>query len=60
MVSPLLGAPKERLDWLERCVEHMTNEQVAAIIGKHLRDNPARWHQALHIESWVPMKDPAD
>ena len=56
LVSPMFGASKARLRWLENCAENMTDEQVAAIIAKHLRDHPERWHYGLHIESWAAMK----
>ncbi len=57
LVSPLLGAPKERLRALERCFENMTDKQVAALLLKHIREHPERWHYGLHIESWVALKD---
>jgi hypothetical protein len=57
LVSPMFGASKEELQWLEQCVENMTDDQVAAIIARHLRDHPERWHHGLHVESWAAMKD---
>jgi hypothetical protein len=57
LVSPIFGASKEKLQWLEQCVENMTDDQVAAIIAKHLRDHPERWRQGLHMETWTAMKD---
>jgi len=60
LISPMLGAPKEKLAWLETCAERMTDEQVAAIITKHLREHPERWHYGLHLESWAAMKDACD
>jgi len=56
LLSPMFGASKAQLHWFESCVENMTDEQVAAIIRKHLRDHPERWHYGLHIESWTAMK----
>lgn len=41
IISPLLGAPKDKIRWLESYVENMTDEQVAAIFSKYLQDNPA-------------------
>jgi hypothetical protein len=57
LVSPMFGAQKEKLRWLEVCTENMTDDQVAAIMAKHLRERPERWHQGLQIESWVAMKE---
>jgi hypothetical protein len=58
-LAPLFGAPKRttfkpkqmpptsRAEWLEACVEGMTDTQVAAIISKYLADHPARWHESV-------------
>jgi uncharacterized membrane protein YphA (DoxX/SURF4 family) len=48
LLAPLLGAPKSELSWFEGCVEGMTNEQIAAVLEKQLRDNPASWHLSAH------------
>ena len=57
LIAPMFEAPKGPLRWLETCAEHMTDDQVAAIIRQHLVDHPERWYQGLHIESWVAMKN---
>jgi hypothetical protein len=56
LIAPMFDAQKEKLQWLENCVENMTDDQVAAIIAKHLRDHPERWHHGLHLQSWQAMK----
>lgn len=56
-VSPILGAPKRRLAPFERCIEGMTDTQVAAILLKFLRDNPGRWHQSAHVSFYTAMKE---
>ena len=54
-LSPFFGAPKARIQWLENCVERMTDEQVAAIISKYLSDNPARWHESVHTSVYSAL-----
>lgn len=51
LLSPLFGAEKKggALERLEDCVEKMTDEQLAAILDKYLRDNPERWHDYIHV-----------
>ncbi len=56
-LAPLFAAPKDRIELLERCLEYMSDDQVAAIILKHLQSHPERWHYQLHIESLVAMRD---
>ena len=49
LVAPLLGARRQEMDWLEKCVPQMTDEQVAAILTKYIRDHPGEWHLPLNI-----------
>jgi hypothetical protein len=56
LVAPLLGAPEEKLKWLQDCTLDMNDEQVAAIITKYLRDNPAKWHFPMNLTSFNAMK----
>ncbi|MBC8231411.1 hypothetical protein H8E77_17805 [bacterium] len=49
LLAPLFGAPKDRVKWFESYVEKMTDDQVAAILTKYVKDNPGRWHDGLHI-----------
>jgi hypothetical protein len=55
LVAPLLDAPKEKVAWLERCTNNMTDEQVAAIITKYLNDNPGEWHYGMNVLSLNAM-----
>ncbi len=57
LVSPLLGAPKDKMLWLESYIENMTDEQIAAILTKYLQDNPGRWHDGLNVIMYSAMKE---
>lgn len=56
LLAPLMGAPKARMKWLESCLVGMTDEQVAAIIVKFVNDNPARWHEPVHVQFFSAMR----
>lgn len=56
-VAPFFSAPKSELIWVENCATGMTDYQVAAILDKYLRDNPARWHESMNTLAWVAIKD---
>jgi hypothetical protein len=60
IIAPLLGAPKDKIGWLESYVENMTDEQVAAILSKYLQDNPGRWHNGLHVLMYSAVKEAYD
>lgn len=51
LVAPMFAAPSEKIAWLEKCTDSMTDEQVAAIITKYLTDHPGVWHYPLNMTS---------
>jgi hypothetical protein len=40
LVSPFFGAPEENLNWLKTCTAKMSDEQLAAIVTRFVRDQP--------------------
>jgi hypothetical protein len=48
LLSPLFGASKEELRWLDEGILGRGNVEIAAIIERYLEDNPARQHESLH------------
>jgi hypothetical protein len=59
-LSPLYGAPKEKLKPLEQCTTGMTGQQVVAIFNKYLNENPERWHQSMHVIGFTALKEACD
>lgn len=57
LLSPFLGAPQNRLSWIEHCMEGMTNYQAEAIISKYLENHPGEWHQQLHVTTFDAMNE---
>ncbi|HAF21424.1 MAG TPA: hypothetical protein DCK93_00695 [Blastocatellia bacterium] len=57
LVAPFFAAPKEKVAWLETCAVNMSDEQVAAIFTKYIRDHPAEWHYGLNVLSFSAMRD---
>ena len=40
LVAPFFGAPEENLAWLKTCSGKMSDEQLASIVGRYVRDQP--------------------
>jgi hypothetical protein len=55
--KPKEMVPTTRVEWLEACVEGMSDEQVAAIISKWLTDHPARWHESANTSVYSAFFD---
>ena len=41
LVAPFFGAPEENLTWLKTCSSKMSDEQLASILSRHIRDLPS-------------------
>ena len=40
LVAPFFGASEENLAWLKTCSGKMSDEQLASILSRHIRDQP--------------------
>ncbi|HYV10055.1 MAG TPA: hypothetical protein VE980_04015 [Pyrinomonadaceae bacterium] len=40
LVAPFFGAPEENLAWLKTCSVKMSDEQLASIVSRYVRDQP--------------------
>jgi hypothetical protein len=40
LVAPFFGASEENLAWLKSCSSKMSDEQLASILSRHIRDLP--------------------
>ena len=40
LVAPFFGAPEENLAWLKTCSGKMSDEQLASILSRYIRDQP--------------------
>ena len=49
LMAPAFGVPEKCTKWLIDFTGGMTNEHVAAIITKYLKDNPEVWHEQLNV-----------
>jgi hypothetical protein len=40
LVAPFFGAPEENMAWLKTCSAKMSDEQLASIVSRYIRDQP--------------------
>ena len=57
LVSPFVGAPKEKIVWLERCLDGMNDRQIVAIFDTWLTKNPAHWHEPAHALAFRAFRE---
>ena len=57
LVSPALRGDQDTTNALNECIKDMRSDQIAAIIEKHIRANPAEWHNGVHMLSLAAFED---
>src|SRR5678816_3368529 len=49
LVAPFFGAPEENLSWLKSCSSKMSDEELAAILSRFIRDQPGQMQTNLNV-----------
>ncbi len=57
LFSPMWGAPKGKLQWLEECVVGMSDSQLATIIARFIQERPGEWHLNAHGLAFRSLKE---
>ena len=56
LVAPFFGAPEENLSWLKNCSAKMSDEQLASIVTRYIRDQPNQT-QNLNVVTFAALRD---
>jgi len=56
-VAPFFGAPEDNLNWLKACTAKMSDEQLASIIDRYIRDQPAQRTANLNVVAFTAMRE---
>ena len=57
LVAPLFGAPEENLNWLKTCTGKMSDEQLATILTRFIREQPDQMQANLNVATFNAMRD---
>ena len=57
LVAPLFGAPEENLNWLKTCTGKMSDEQLASILTRFIREQPDQMQANLNVATFNAMRD---
>ncbi len=50
-LAPLFGAPETNVQWLADYLGTKSDEQVAAIVRKYIKENPEQWDAQLNVQA---------
>jgi len=56
LVAPFFGAPEENLSWLKTCSAKMSDEQLASLLTRYIRDQPNQT-QNLNVVTFAALRD---
>jgi hypothetical protein len=57
LVAPFFGAPEENLNWLKTCSGKMSDEQLATILTRYIRDQPNQMQQNLNVVTFSALRE---
>ena len=56
LVAPFFGAPEENLGWLKTCSGRMSDEQLASILTRYIREQPNQ-DQNLNVVTFTALRE---
>lgn len=57
LVAPFFGAPEENLNWLKTCTGKMSDEQLASILTRFIREQPDQMQVNLNVVTFNAVRD---
>ena len=57
LVAPFFGAPEENLNWLKTCTGKMSDEELAGILTKHIREQPNQMDANLNVVTFNAVRE---
>ncbi|HEX6732883.1 MAG TPA: hypothetical protein VF074_22880 [Pyrinomonadaceae bacterium] len=60
LVSPLFGAPEDRVTWLKTCTVKLSDVETSAILSKYISSDPNQMTLSLNVVTYNALKDACD
>ena len=57
LVAPFFGAPEENLHWLKTCSGKMSDEELASVLSRYIRDQPNQLQQNLNVVTFNALRE---
>jgi hypothetical protein len=57
LVAPFFGAPDENLNWLKTCSAKMSDEQIAGVLTRYIREQPNQMETNLNVVTFTAIRD---
>jgi hypothetical protein len=57
LVAPFFGAPEDNLTWLKTCSGKMSDEQIASILTRYIREQPNQMELNLNVVTFTALRE---
>lgn len=57
LVAPFFGAPEDNMDWLRTCTLKLSDEDIAGIITRYLRENESQLNNHLNVVTFGAIRN---
>ena len=57
LVAPFFGAPDDNVNWLKTCTAKMSDEQLASILSRYVRDQPKQLQQNINVVTFNALRE---
>jgi hypothetical protein len=57
LVAPFFGAPEENLNWLKTCTGKLSDEELAGILTKYIREQPKQMDVNLNVVTFNAIRE---
>ena len=57
LVAPFFGAPEENVNWLKTCTGKMSDEDIAGILTRYIREQPKQMDTHLNVVTFNAIRE---
>ena len=57
LVAPLFGAPEDNVNWLKTCTARLSDEEIAAILTRYLREQESQLNYNLNVITFNALRN---
>ncbi len=57
LVSPLFGAPEDNVNWLKACTAKLSDEDIAGILTRYIREQESQLNYNLNIVTFNAVRN---
>ena len=57
LVAPFFGAPEENVNWLKTCTGKMSDEEIADVLTRYIREQPKQMDAHLNVVTFNAIRE---